>query len=186
MKRECRLIRSWSLAVLVSAALAACSDRPAGDQSTGDQSTGSPSAAAKPGKQDTGCPLSVSDVSESVGTPVRLSLNLASPGGNYSACQFEIEERPGVFVELTVRPAAAADSLFESIKTSAKGMLGQSAEADRIDVGEGGWAYGSGSRSEAAAVARGRLYHANMEYFGETTVGDRKDAMVRLLEKMVR
>jgi hypothetical protein len=120
-------------------------------------------------------------VSDAVDLPVKVT------GGNSPGiCQYQAEEYLGVFVELRAAPAAAADTTFERIRERAKGMLGQSAEPDRIAVGEGGWAFGSNSMSEAAAVARGTIYHAAMDYMGETGVGDKKDAMIRLLEKMVR
>jgi len=57
---------------------------------------------------------------------------------------------------------------------------------DRIAVGEGGWAYGSSSESKAAAVAGGHLYQAKMNYFLFGSIGDQKDAMVRVLKLAIR
>ena len=112
--------------------------------------------------------------------PVRVSMRL--PG----LCQYQAEKYQGVFVELSAAPATAADTVFAGIQTRAKGYLGQSAQADKIDVGDGGWAYGSNSMSEAAAVARGMIYRAAMDYMGETDIGDKKNAMVQLVGKMIR
>jgi len=137
-------------------------------------------ADARPAKSDAGCPLSTAQVGEIMATPVRLSMNLTS------ICQFELEEDPGLFVELSVKPAESAERVFEQLRSSAKAMVGQSADADRIQLGDGGWAFGSNSKSEAAAVARGKLYHAEMEYLMRTSVGNKKDVMVSLVAKMIR
>lgn len=137
-------------------------------------------ADARPAKSDAGCPLSTAQVGEIMATPVRLSMNMIS------ICQFELVDDPGLFVELSAKPAESAERVFEQLRSSAKAMLGQSADADRIPAGEGGWAFGSNSKSEAAAVARGKLYHAEMDYLMRTSVGDKKDVMVRLVGAMMR
>jgi hypothetical protein len=136
-------------------------------------------ADARPAKSDAGCPLSTAQVGEIMATPVRLSMNMTS------ICQFELVDDPGLFVDLSAKPAESAERVFEQLRSSAKAMLGQSAEADRLRLGEGGWAFGSNSKSEAAAVARGKLYHAEMEYMMRTSVGNKKDAMVSLVAKMI-
>jgi hypothetical protein len=53
-------------------------------------------------------------------------------------------------------------------------------------VGEGGWAFGSGSMSRAAVVSKDRLYQADMSYMGFESIGDQKDAMIRVLEVAIR
>ena len=65
-------------------------------------------------------------------------------------------------------------------------MKGQEATPDRVDLGEGGWAFGSGGTSRAAVLANGRLYQANMDYMGFESIGDQKDALVRVLELAIR
>jgi hypothetical protein len=69
------------------------------------------------------------------------------------ACQYEMTGRyRGNFHELTAEPAGRADSVFADMKRAVKGMSGQDAELDRLDLGAPGWAFGSNSLSEAAAV----------------------------------
>ena len=62
--------------------------------------------------------------------------------------------------------------------------MGASAHADRTRLSEGGWAYGSGSRSEAAAKADGKQYRARDDLPQSTTIPNQKDAMVRLITRM--
>jgi hypothetical protein len=40
--------------------------------------------------------------------------------------------------------------------------------------------------SRAAAVAKGVLYQASMDYMAVEGIGDRKDAMIRVLELAIR
>jgi hypothetical protein len=75
--------------------------------------------------------------------------------------------------------------VFGAIQSGAKITMGASAQADPIQVGEGGWAYGSGSKSEAAARSGGKLYHARMTYPLSTTIPNRREAMVRLIARMM-
>ena len=92
----------------------------------------------------------------------------------------------GVFVELITQPASRVDDVFADMRRVVKGMKGQDATQDRVDLGEGGWAFGSNGMSRAAVVARGRLYQAKMDYMGADSIGDRKDAMIRVLELAIR
>ena len=54
-----------------------------------------------------------------------------------------------------------------------------------ISIGEGGWAYGAGSQSEAAARSGGKVYRARMTYPMRPMTPDRKDAMVQLVTQMM-
>ena len=100
---------------------------------------------------DDGC-LPEGVVGEIVEMPVRLVANLMKSG---ALCGYQLQVDPTVSIELSVQPAQRADAVFEAIQSGAKITMGASAQADRIEVGEGGWAYGSGSKSEAAAKADG-------------------------------
>jgi hypothetical protein len=135
----------------------------------------------RPTVRTDGC-LAAGVVSEIVEAPVRLFVNGASIGG---FCSYELESDPTVHVELSIKSAQAADQLFADIQSKAKIALGSSAQADRIDVGQGGWAYGSRSVSEAAARAGEKVYHARMAYPLSTTTPSHKEAMVRLVARMI-
>jgi hypothetical protein len=130
--------------------------------------------------QGSTCP-SVEDMTTAMGTQLTFT---QSVGG---FCMYELTGRyRGVFVELLTQPASRADDVFAHMRQVVKGMKGQEAKPDRVDLGDGGWAFGSGSTSRAAIVAKGRLYQASMDYMGFESIGDQKDAMVRVLELAIR
>ncbi|HKT60147.1 MAG TPA: hypothetical protein VJQ46_08860 [Gemmatimonadales bacterium] len=165
------------LIVLATWGLGACGDRASGETSTG----GKPA-----GKATSFCP-SVAELSAAAGFEVTFSTSIGVTPDRWIACQYEMTGRyRGNFVELTGQPASKADSVFGDLKRAAKGMKGIDAEADRLDLGSGGWAYGSNSLSEAAAVVGTHVYHARMEYMGFNTIGDQKDAMVAVLKLIAR
>jgi hypothetical protein len=123
-------------------------------------------------------------MSTAVGSPVTFTRSF---GGKWMTCMYELTGRyRGVFIELTTQPATRADEVYAELRRIAKGMNGQNATPDPVELGEGGLAFGSGSMSRAAVVAKGRLYQANMQYMGFETIGDQKDAMVRVLELAIR
>jgi hypothetical protein len=156
-----------SLAAAVAAlALPACGERAVGE-----------SAGQSP------CP-SVEDMSTAVGSPVTFTRSF---GGKWMTCMYELTGRyRGVFVELTTQPATRADEVYAELRRVTKGMNGQDATPDPVELGEGGLAFGSGSMSRAAVVAKGRLYQASMESMALESIGDRKDAMIRVLELAIR
>ena len=67
-----------------------------------------------------------------------------------------------------------------------KVMKGGDAKPERITLGSGGWAFGSNSRSEAAAVVGSQVFRANLNYMLARDIGDQKEAMVRVLESVAR
>lgn len=163
--------RCFALAAAVAAALPACSEGAAGE-----------SARGEPAKISA-C-LSVQDVSTALGTPVRF---VGSHGGTWMTCMYELTGRyRGVFIELSTQPATRAGDVYAELRRAAKGMNGADATPDTVMLGEGGLAFGSGSMSRAAVVSKGRLYQANMQYMGFESVGDQKDAMIKVLELAVR
>jgi hypothetical protein len=162
-------------AVVVSG-LTACGDRASGE-----------TAGAKPaGKAASFCP-SAADIGTAAGFEVSFTQSIGNSPDRWVACQYEMTGRyRGTFVELTGEPAAKSDSVFSEMKRKVKGMKGVNAEPDPIGLGSGGWAFGSNSMSEAAAVAGSHVYRASMEYLGFNTIGDQKDAMVRVLKLIAR
>jgi hypothetical protein len=119
-------------------------------------------------------------VGEAVESPARLVFNAMAAAG---MCNYTLKADPTVQLELGVKPAQAADELFTEIRQRAKVGSGQSPE--QITAGDGGWAWGSRSQSEAAARRGGKVYHARMIYSLSTTIPDRKDAMVQLVTRMM-
>ncbi|MGH7605711.1 MAG: hypothetical protein ACREME_00100 [Gemmatimonadales bacterium] len=128
-----------------------------------------------------GC-LPEATVGEVVGSPARLVFNAMSAAG---MCNYTLRSDPTVSIELAVQPAQRADDIFAQLQQRVRLARGESAEAERISVGDGGWAYGAGSQSEAAARRRGKVYRARMSYPLSTTSPDRKDAMVQLVTRMM-
>jgi hypothetical protein len=128
-----------------------------------------------------GC-LREATVGELVGSPARLVFNAMRAAG---MCNYTLKADPTVQIELAVQPEQAADEIFAKLQQRMKTARGQAAEAERISVGDGGWAYGAGSQSEAAARRGGKVYHARMIYSLSTTIPDRKDAMVQLVTRMM-
>jgi hypothetical protein len=121
---------------------------------------------------------------ETVGDLIESPARLRYSGGGM--CYYDLKADPTVRIELEEKPAQAADQLFAEIRQRMKIARGQSAEAERISVGDGGWAYGARSQSEAAARRGGKVYHARMIYSLSTTIPDRKDAMVQLITRMMK
>ena len=67
-------------------------------------------------------------------------------------CAYQLQVDPTVSLELSVQSAQNADAVFRAIQSGAKITMGASAQADPIQVGEGGWAYG---RDRRAKLRRG-------------------------------
>jgi hypothetical protein len=129
------------------------------------------------------CPLPAELVSEIIATPVRV---VRTPVRRMDTCSYELESDPSVGVELSIRPVEIAGSVFNALQVRAKAILGTSTRPDTVELGEGGWAYGSNSASEAAARAGGKVYHARMAYPLSTSTPSQKDAMVRLVASMIK
>ncbi len=119
-------------------------------------------------------------VGEIVGEPVRL---MGSVMGTYGSCHYQLDLDPTASIELTIQPAGRAAETFASLQSTAKIRMGKPAE--RVDLGEEGWAYGSGSGAEAAAKSAGKVYHARIRIPLSTTASSRKDAMVGLVGRLI-
>jgi hypothetical protein len=181
MSRRCR-----SLPLVLFSAFAAWGFGACGERASGETQAGA-SAAAKPGRSaKTACPT-VEQVGEAAGFQVTFTQSIGSNPDIWMACQYEMTGRyRGNFLELTGDPASRADSVFADLKRVVKGMKGMDAEPDKIDVGTQGWAFGSNSMSEAAAVVGSHVWHAKLEYLLAGSIGDQKEAMVRVLKLVAR
>jgi hypothetical protein len=130
-----------------------------------------------------GCPA-VEQVGQAAGFPVTFTQSL---GSTWSRCTYEMTGRyRGNFLELGRQPVARADAIFTEMQQAVKVMKGADAKPERIDLGSGGWAFGSNSKSEAAAVVGSQVYRASLSYMLAGDIGDQKDAMVRVLEAVAR
>jgi hypothetical protein len=147
--------------------------------------TKQPRAAPGAGAVSSRCPAAA-DVGAAVGFPTT-AVRAEDGGPHWVTCVYELTGRyRGVFVEIKTEPVSRAETRFAELRQRVKRARGQDAEPDRIAVGDGGWAYGSGAGSQAAAVAGDHVHRATMEYFGYGSIGDQKDAMVRVLRLATR
>lgn len=179
-----RRFRSLSLILFFSVAasgLSACGERASGEGQAGG------SAAARSGSSaKSWCPT-VEQVNEAAGFQVTFTSSMGRTPDTGMFCQYEMTGRHrGTFLELMGDPASKADSVFGDMKQAVKGMNGVNAELDKIELGSQGWAYGSGSLSEAAAVLGSHVWHARLTYLLDRDIGDQKDAMVRVLGLVAR
>ena len=56
---------------------------------------------------------------------------------------------------------------------------------EAISVGERGFAYGVGSKSEAAAVSGGRLYQAEVMSSASANLGDKKAGLTEIVRRLM-
>jgi hypothetical protein len=145
-----RVSRTASLGLTVGLALAACGEGAAGEPQ---QLAAAGAPAGKPA-----CP-SVAEIQGVIGYPVK------SRPVPVDGCLYELTgEYQGVMVSLMYQPAARAEDIYADIRRGVKGARGQSAEPDKLTVGEGGWGYTSRGKKHAAAVAKGRVYHVEIDH----------------------
>jgi hypothetical protein len=174
------LRRSRSLALMFFATVAIGILGACGNDASGQAKT----VASKSSRSPSFCP-SFEDVSKAAGIPV--TLKVAGGSQDSFLCSYELTGRyRGTSIELTGEPASLAEDVFSKVKQSVKVMNGDAAEAERIDVGRGGWAYGGDAGSEAAAADAGHVYHVSLHSGPLSSIGDQKDALVRVLKLMVQ
>ena len=170
-----------SLALLLAAALVGCGSGPDPDSGpeTGGNS-GASTASAAPG-----C-LPEADVSSALGLGVREYRAGSQTHGDTAVCAYVgTDNTLGASVTTIVGPAAQAEEVFGKMRQSASLFLGASAEPEAIPVGERGFAYGGGSKSEAAAVSGGRLYQAEVASSASANLGDKKAGLVEIVRKLM-
>jgi hypothetical protein len=130
------------------------------------------------------CPLSAETVTEILGHDVRVAPGQSSRMG---ACDFDLVLDPTIHVELRIQPENLAEMVYDGLKMNAKAMLGQAAEPNKIDVGDGGLSWGSSnSGGEAAAMANGKLYHARLAVGMMSSFSVPEEAIVKLVERMIQ
>jgi hypothetical protein len=154
---------------------AACGDRDAGKTQGG---------TARAGTAPT-CP-DASFISTTIGFTVRSMRDASRSAPGTLLCAYQATDpRLGAFVSIAVAPLAAGEDAMSEIRAAARTILGAQADAQPIDVGERGYAYGSVSKSEAAAIRMSQVYHVDVTAAGTPRLGDKKDAVIAILRKVV-
>lgn len=154
--------------------LSACGDRASGETRRAASTAGR--TASSP------CP-SAEQVGQAAGFTLTFTQSLGGTPDTWMGCQYGLTGRyHGTFITVTGEPASRADSIYGEMKEKVKAINGDKAEADRLELGSGGWAFGGDSKGEAAAVVGSHVYHADFGYVGLASLGDQKDAMVRVLK----
>ena len=129
--------------------------------------------------------LGADQVSKTVGFPVRVLAQGTRSYGDTEICAYQAVESQGVFVSLIVQPVGGDEDPIASVKSGPKALLGAQAEADSVAIGDGGYAYGSDTKSEAAVKKGNRVYHADVTA-SAGSAGDKKAAVIELLRQIVR
>jgi hypothetical protein len=175
-----RLIPSTLALALAAAALCACGS----GASTGSRPETGDKSVASSGGTPQAC-LTAADVSSAIGLEVReLRAGTQTYGPNVVCAYQGTDNKLGVSVTTIVGPAERADEVFGKMKESSKLFLGAGAEQEAIKVGERGYAYGGGAKSEAAAVSGGRLYHAEVVSSASADIGDKKAGLTEIVRKL--
>ena len=176
-----RPILSTLAVVIAAAALCACgSGTSTGSRpETGDKSVATSSSTPQV------C-LSAADISSAIGLEVReLRAGNQTSGPNVVCAYQGTDNKLGASVTTIVGSAEQADEVFGEMRKSVKLFLGTGAEPEAIKVGERGYAYGGGTKSEAAAVSGGRLYRAEVMSSASANIGDKKAAMIEIVRKLM-
>jgi hypothetical protein len=129
--------------------------------------------------------LAADEVTRTVGFPVKVLPQGTRSYGATEICAYQAVDNQGVLVSLTVQPEGGETDPMAGVRSGAKAFLGAQAEAEPVAIGDGGYAYGSGSKSEAAVKKGNRIYHADITASAGST-GDKKAAVIELLRQIVR
>lgn len=124
---------------------------------------------------DVECPTE-DDVSDLIGHDVELATSgsiVVAAGCTYTG------DGTGAGVVIVSGSGLIADEVIAELETEAEA---NGVEATSIDVGEGGKAFGSPTRSEAATKADGQIVEVEIFSEGTEPIGDQRDEAVELLE----
>ena len=123
-------------------------------------------------------------ISATLGFAVRSMPHAASQlADGVLICGYQAAERKvGAFVSIAVAPLSPGEDALAEVRSAAAAVSGAEG-SDSIGVGERGYAYGSASKSAAAAVRASRVYHVDIT--AATPIGDRKAAAIAILRKVV-
>lgn len=124
------------------------------------------------------CPTAT-QVSEAVGFQVRVFPAGTRSYGPAEMCAYQSTSQSGVMVSVSVQPADPREDPVAEVRSAARTFTG--ADAERITLGDGGYAYGSKSKSEAATRSGNRVFHAEIQ-----GAGPKKAEVVALLSRVLR
>jgi hypothetical protein len=177
MRHGSSLLSVAAVLVVAAPSLTGCGDRASGATRS--------AAGSKPAASSS-CPT-VEQVGTAAGFAVTFTQKLGRDADTWIGCQYQLTGRyHGTFIIVTGEPASGADSIYGEMKERVKDLNGSGAKAERLDLGSGGWAFGSDSKGEAAAVVGSHVYHAEFGYVGLGSLGDQKHAMIRVLNVFAR
>jgi hypothetical protein len=126
------------------------------------------------------CPAPA-DIEKTIGFPVMSRAQVSDH------CMYELTgQYRGAFVVLHFQPATRAGDVYAEIRRNVRGAKGANATPDPLSLGEGGLAYASVGKKEAAAVSKGRLYHVEVDYDLFDDLKLRDDAAIRVVELAMR
>ena len=174
MRHGSRLLPVVLAAMAGTVGLSACGDRASG---------ATHASSSTPGRSTpTPCPTP-EQVGAAAGFAVSFTTGSGTGPDTWMGCQYRMTGRyRSNSITVTGEPASKADSVHDYMKDRVKDVNGPDAELERLDVGHGGWAFGGDSHGEAAAVAGSHVYHVEFGAVGLASMGDQKDAMVRVLK----
>lgn len=154
----------------------ACGERNGGTAERGRAAHGSSAAS---------CP-DAAFISTTIGFAVRSMPDASRSEPGTLLCVYQSTDKAlGAFVSIAVAPLSPGEDAMGEIRASARTVLGEQADAEPIDVGERGYAYGSASKSGAAAVRQSQVYRVDVTSMTAARLGDRKAAVVAILRKVV-
>jgi len=161
---------------LLCGAVAACGERGGGTAQRAPAARG-PSAPSCP---DAGF------ISTTIGFTVRSMPDASRSEPGTLLCAYQSTDKAlGAFVSIAVAPLSPGEDAMAEIRASARTVLGEQADAEPIDVGDRGYAYGSASKSGAAAIRLSQVYRVDVTSVTGAPLGDRKAAVVAILRKVV-
>ena len=141
--------------------------------------------AAASARRAPSCP-DASFISTTIGFTVRSMPDASRSEPGTLLCAYQATDTAlGAFVSIAVAPLSPGEDAMSEVRESAKTVLGEQADAEAIDVGERGYAYGSMSKSEAAAIRTSQVYRVDVTSTASARLGDRKAAVVAILRKVV-
>lgn len=179
------------LVLSIAAVLSACGNGNVAGQQQALLTTGSDQSISSnrstPGGSISSLPqpcLEAAEVTEVAGFEVQVLREGTLSAGETVICAYQATDTElGAFISIVVAPASEGEQMLAEVRSAAKTLVGTQAEA--INVGDGGYAYGSAHKSEAAAVAGARVYLVDVSVLGMASIGAKKDAMIEILTKVI-
>jgi hypothetical protein len=123
-------------------------------------------------------------ISSAVGFPVRsMRHSAAGRDDGVLICGYQaIDPAADAFVSIAAAPLSPGEDALAEVRSAAEATSGAEG-IDIPDVGERGFAYGSPSKSAAAAIRASRVYHVDLT--ARTPIGSRRDAVIAILRRVV-